>query len=223
MRIVYRLIYILSALAIAGMTAGFSLLPPTLATPGPMKQAFSGDRSIGITHPDNWKPQEQTSQAVETKIEFTPALHARFAVTVDLQGSLLTEMLKSNDTENRQIAGMIPGGGELMAGKETPLEREHAAQGAEMKRDIDLYPDLTEGATEKCRIAGQEALITDCTWAAPGIIGGRPVMGRRATLLLGNHRVSVVYGCLKEMKAELHPLFQQMQQSIEISIPGGAQ
>src|SRR5436190_2236021 len=119
MRIVYRLIYITSALAILGMTVGFSVLPAALPLPSAMKHYVSGDRSIGIKHPGNWKTHERASHAVETELEYKPAQHARFTVNVDLQGSLMADIMKSTSAENSHIAGMIPGGEAFTDAKKT--------------------------------------------------------------------------------------------------------
>jgi hypothetical protein len=40
-------------------------------------------------------------------------------------------------------------------------------------------------------------------------------------VLSGDHQVSVIYGCLKEMRGEILPIFQEMQESIELDVPGG--
>ena len=221
MRTVYRVIYILSALAILGMSVGFSTLPAAAPIPAPMKHYVSGDRSIGIKHPGNWKTHERSSHAVETELEYIPTQNARFTVTVDLQGSLMADIMKSTSAENSQIAGMIPGGATLTAGQKTPLETMHDAQGAQMKQDKETYPGFKDGLTLKSHIAGKEALVTECTWTAPGLFGSRPIVGRRTTVLSGDHQVSVVYGCLSEMRGVILPVFQEMQESIELDVQGG--
>jgi hypothetical protein len=185
-----------------------------------MKHYVSGDRSIAIKHPGNWKTHERGGHAIETELEYTPAQHAKFTVKIDLQGSLMADIMKSTSAENSQIAGMIPGGSALTAGK-SPLQSMHDLQGADLNYNKDDYPGFEDGLTIKSHIAGKDALVTECSWTVPSLFGSRPVVGRRATMLAGDHQVSVVYGCLKEMRGEILPIFQQMQESIELDVPGG--
>ena len=222
MRTVYRLIWIPSALAILGLTAYFGTQPIAIPTPAPMKRYTTGDRSVRIQHPGNWKAHERSSHGIETVLEFVPARNVRMSVTVDLQGSLVVDVLKSADTETSRIAGMIPGGEALNTHQQSPLVHLHAADGTHMKNDPVEFPGLEDGATTEARIAGKEALITTCTWTSPGIFGSQPMVGRRVTVLSGDHHVSAIYGCPKEMQKSLLPVFDTMMSSMELDVPGGA-
>ena len=222
-RTIYRLLWIPSALAIAGMTVAFATQPMALPVLQPLKPYTTSDRSLRLLRPGNWKAHERSSHGVATVVEFDPIRNARMVVTMDLQGSLAADIMKATDSQTAQLAGMIPGGAALLADRKSPLERLHAAQGALMKRDKLSYPSFEDGATVKAEIAGKEALVTTCSWNAPGLFGSRPVVGRRATLLSGDHQVSVVYSCLKEMEPVVLPIFKQMMRSMEIDAQGGGQ
>jgi hypothetical protein len=223
MRMVYRAIWVVSAMAIAGMTALFAVQPMALPVPAPMKRYTSGDRSIRILHPGNWKARERSSHGVETEVAFAPTTNARMTIDVDLQGSLVTDILKSSDAQTTAIANMVPGGQAVANHQLAPLEFMHAGQASEMQKGAGDYPGFKDGATTKTRVAGREAIVTECSWNAPGLLGSRPMVGRRITLLSGDHHVSIVYGCLKEMQAFVLQVFDQMLSSLEIDGQGVGQ
>ncbi len=218
-----RGIWITSALAIVCMTLFFASQPPVIPVPGVMKHYTAGDRSIAIDHPSNWRPRLRSSHAVETELDFLPVRGAFMTITIDLQGSLMLDVLKSVDTENTQIAGMVPGSETAVNHELSPIAHVHAAQAAHLRNLVMEFPGFDDGETTKAQIGGKEALVTSCHWTAAGVMGSRPMVGSRVTLVSGNHPVSVVYGCPKEMQQTLLPVFDQMLHSLETDVAGGGQ
>ncbi len=222
MRIVYRFIWVPSAVAIVAMAGYFGSRPLVLPDLAEMKRFTTGDQAIRILHPGNWKPYERGMHGVESELAFEPARSASLKIDIDLQGSLVADIARSADSQLTNLAGMVPGGPAIVEHRLSPTETMHAAQAIQMGRKISDYPDFKDGETTKEQIAGREAVVTDCTWSAPGLLGSRPVVGRRITLLSGDHHVSVVYGCLKEMEPIVLPVFKLMVDSLELDVQGGS-
>lgn len=223
MNTVTRTIWILSALAILGMTVLFGAMPPPAPIPEAMKRFTTSDRSIRIDHPGNWKSRVRSSHGIETELQFKPAHNVFMTIDVNLQGSLMVDMLKSVDSQNSQIASMIPGGAALNTNRLTPMEHLHEMQASQMKNSVAEYPGFADGTTEKTQIGGKQAIVTTCTWTSPGLLGSKPMVGRRVTLLSGDHHVSAQYGCPKAMQQSVLPVFDKMLNSMEIDVQGGAQ
>src|SRR5437879_5784468 len=100
MKPVYRPIWILSAVAIVGMTLLFAAMPAPVPVAGAMRRFTASDRSVRIDHPGNWKARERSSHGIETEVEFKPAHNAFMTINVNLQGSLMVDVLKSVDSQN---------------------------------------------------------------------------------------------------------------------------
>ncbi len=221
MTTVCRSIWISSALAIVGMTLLFASQPATVPHPGAMKLFTASDRSVRIEHPGNWKARVRSSHAVETEVEFRPARTAFMTINVNLQGSLMVDMLKATESQNNRIAGIVPGGEALNPRQASPIVFLHSTQAAQLKNQVTEYPGFADGEATKGQIAGREALISTCGWTTPGLIGNRRMVGRRVTLLSGEHQVSVVYGCSEDMQQAILPVFDRMLTSLEVDIQGG--
>ncbi|HLJ54466.1 MAG TPA: hypothetical protein VKT77_05455 [Chthonomonadaceae bacterium] len=223
MQTLHRTIWIISALAIAGMTVLFATQPGSAVAVGETKRFTTADRSIAIDHPANWKPRSRSVQAVETEVEFNPSHDAFLSVDANLQGSLMADMLKSANSENSRIASMVPGGEALNPHQLSPLEHLHAVRAAHMKDLPAEYPGFTDGETAREQVAGHEALVSNCTWMSAGLFGGQPMVGRRVTILSGDHEVSVVYGCPRAKQKDYLPVFDRMLRSLALDVPGGPQ
>src|SRR2546427_8194328 len=133
MTTLYRTIWIPSALAILGMTLLFAAQPGAAPFPEAMKRYTAFDRSIRIDHPGNWKARVRSAHGIETEVEFKPAHNAFMTIDVNLQGSLMVDMLKSVDSQNSRIASMIPGGEALNSRRLSPLAHLHSVQAAHLK------------------------------------------------------------------------------------------
>lgn len=222
MRVLYRVLWVPSLIALLGMTTLFAAQPETAPAAAAMKRYTNADRTLRIDHPGNWKARAQSSHAVENMIEFEPARFARMSIHEDLQGSLMVDILKSQDTQATSIAGMIPGGEAVVDHRMAPIQVLHNMQATDMKQDKGEYPGFVDADSRKAQIAGREAIITTCTWTSPGLVGSRLMIGRRVTLLSGDHHVSVIYGCPKEMEPAILPVFDKMLDSLEVDGQGGA-
>lgn len=221
-RLLYRSVWIPSLAAIGGMTYLFAVMPVALPIPGTMKRYHSGDRSIAIRHPENWKVRELGAHAVTTELHIQPTRNALMIIREDLTGSLSADIMKATDAQTASIAAMIPGGDAMLKEKKSPLERLHEMDGAVRKKNKEAYPDYAEEEAVKTQVAGREALMSKCSWNEPGFFTTRPMEGRRITLLSGDHEVTVFYGCLKEMRSVVLPLFDTMVGSLEVDGQGGA-
>ena len=104
----------------------------------------------------------------------------------------MVDVLKSVEGENNGIAAMVPGGEAVNPHEVSPLAHLHSTQAAHLKNSITEFPAFTDGETTRARIGGKDALVSACSWTAPGLFRGRPMSGRRVTLLSGHHEVSVV-------------------------------
>lgn len=212
-RTLYRLLWIPSLLAIVGMTFVFATQPLALPIPAPMKRYTTGDKSLRIEHPGNWPAHATSSHGLETEVEFKPGQNARMTVSADLTGSLTADLMKSTDASLSSLPGME---GPVTDRKKTPLEQLHDLQAAQLEKEKAEYPGFQDGEMKKVQVAGKEALITDFTCEAPGLLGSRPMVGRRVTLLSGDHHVAVVYVCLKEMRNIVLPVFDKMLSTLEV-------
>ena len=221
-RLLYRILWIFSLAAIGGMTYLFATQPAALPLPGPTVTYHTADGSIRIQHPQNWKVREAGAHAVLTELRIAPTRSVQMLIVEDLQGSLMADTMKSSDAQLGSLASMVPGGEAMLKGRKSPLERLHEMGAAARKKDKENYPGYTESDPTKTEVAGREALISDCGWSEQGIFSSRPMVGRRITMLSGDHHVTVSYGCLKEMKRLIMPMFESMVNSLEVDGQGGA-
>jgi hypothetical protein len=105
-RVLYRAIWIPSALAIAGSVIVFVQQPFSAPKPGPMVEYKAADNSLIVKHPDNWEAEGSTSQAILTDVRFSPAKGVKFVASADLQGSLMADITKSGQTQADQLNSM---------------------------------------------------------------------------------------------------------------------
>jgi hypothetical protein len=89
--IIYRCVWIPSAIALIAITVAFSRGPVVNAAPGKLIPFTTDDHAISIQHPDNWKPHAESMNAVVTTVHFDPAPDIHFGVKADLVGSLLAD------------------------------------------------------------------------------------------------------------------------------------
>jgi len=220
-RAAYRIVWILSALAIFGMTFVFASQPFALPPPGPITSYTTRDKSLSLKRPGNWKGHESSMNGIETQVRFDPVRNAHLILISDLKGSLIADIEKSLGSAGDTLRE-IPGMDRVSLPKPpTPLESMHARQGKELAGDKTMYSGFQDGETRQIQIDRYEALLTDFSFQEPGAFGSRPMVGRRITLLAGERRVTIVYSCLKEMRALLMPLFDQVRDSVTVGQPGG--
>ena len=217
------LVSLIVVIAFIAMGLLFCAQPSAPPNPAAMTRFTAGDRSLSIDHPSNWEAHLRSEEGVQTEVEFRPGACAFMKIEVNLQRSLIVDVLKSTDSENTGIAGMVPGGEALKPREYTPSAHLHSVQAAHLANQLSEFSGFRDGATEKARIGGQEALVTTCFWNAPGLLGSRNMAGRRVTLLSGDHQVSIVYGCLKEIQQTVLPVFDRMLISLDFDVAAGAQ
>lgn len=214
-RTLYRILWIPSAVILVLLTALFSRQTTAMPTVAPMQTYTTDDKSFTLSYPGNWKPHPFGANAVLSGVRFTPSDSVKVLVTADLTGSLFADMQKANN----DTASSLPGFGPEQAAKQKPpLETVHKMQRVEMKGKFEGYK---EGKTEQAQIANSEALVTDFTGKTGGMFGSAEIVGRRATILAGDRRITFVASCPQEMQAELMPVFEEMLESLQIGQGGG--
>jgi hypothetical protein len=112
MRVLYRAIWIPSALVLAGSMVAFALKPVSFPEPGPLVSYSLDDQSLSLKHPQNWKPAAMSSHSVASEVRFNPAKGILFVATADLKGALMADVARSNQSQAENLAGMAgsPGG-----------------------------------------------------------------------------------------------------------------
>jgi hypothetical protein len=221
-RMLARLIWIASTLGLIGTVVAFAQHPYSLPSPGAMASYTASDRSLTLSHPDNWKPHTLDMHATLSRITFEPAKASWFEVNSDLKGSLMADINRSSsapiDTTNmppdlaKQL-GALEGG----AKKKSPLESAHESAGVSLEKSFDAFQ---EGAITKLHIAGLEALSTEVTFQKRGLWGARHMTGARLTALANDRRITILYYCPKEFSDVLTPTFKKMADSIRLGQEG---
>ena len=234
-RIAYRIIWIISSIAIVAMTIFFAGQPYVAPPSGTLRTFTIKDNSFSIKRPENWKSNGLAMHDMVSEVLYQPSSNIYFHVTTDLQGSLLSSMLPTGissgpdapvgtDTANFEAAmKQIPGGEKLaIESKKTPLERLHEAQLAQFEKQKEKFPNYKDGTTSHTTVGGTEALLTDFTLEYDnGFLGKKQMFGRRYTLLTSERQVSIVCYCLKELKPEIDLIFEKMLKSLDLH-PKGA-
>lgn len=221
MRSLYRTVWIVSLLAIVGMSCLFLTQPPSLPVVAPMVPYVSDDKSLALQYPGNWKPHSLTSQAVSARVSFDPTSGTHFAVDTSLAGSLMGDIAKSGDSSVSGLQGM-PGMTAGAAGKQkSPLEMLHEASLHAMAKSKTRYADFEASASLPIQVGGVEALSTDFTFKQGGLWGKRDMIGTYVTILTKDREVRVTATAAKALQKTMKPVFEQMIDSIHLDQTGG--
>lgn len=222
-RLLYRLVWIPSALACVGMAYVFIRQPKPFPRPTALTLYTSGDKSVALKHPGNWKASYSNDHGVGRGIAFEPADKVRFVVVSDLAGSLMADVMKSSDTQAESIAGMMPGGAGManLPPQKSPLEKLHISFGKAMEKSEKQYPEYHEDAYQQTRLAGVPALVSAFTFK--GDTPESEICGKRYTALTLEARITVIYYCPKPMQKELSSIFTKMTESVHSGQDGGTQ
>ena len=221
-RALYRLVWVPSALACAGMGYIFAGQPYVVAKIEPMKPYVAKDNSVSLMRPGNWKGHSRSENGVSHSVVFDPAKSVHFEVSTDLAGSLFADVMKSSDDSMQSLAGAMPGGAGLNAApQKSPLEKLHTADGKLMEKDERNYPGYEETDAKPTRISGAPALVSAFIFKGDGPDG--EMHGKRYTALASDARVSILYYCPKSKQKELSGVFEKMTQSVRAGQNGGSQ
>lgn len=205
-RMVYRAVWAPSFVLLIVFLIVFPRTPAPLPIPGALVPFTTDDKVISVVYPSNWSKSQSSSQAVSTGVVFKSGGGAvRFDADADLAGSLMGDIMKGPTAAISEL----PGGEKLAAKMKTPLEQLHESQGAIYKKKYDEYLD---SATTKSQVAGAEALVTDFTFKD----GSVPMVGKRATALAGDRRLSVRCYCPREAESKIMPVMDQMIESLKM-------
>ncbi len=221
MRALYRIVWIVSLVAILGMSVAFLMEPPRLPTLAPMTAYVSDDKSLALQYPGNWKPHAASSHAVVARVAFDPNANTHFSIDTSLAGSLIGDMAKANNDQLGALQGMtgLPAGS--IEKQKSPLEIVHAASLHAMTKNKTRFPEFEQGATQPTQVGGVEALTTDFTYKLGGLWGRREMVGTYVTLLTKEREVSVTATTSKELQKTMKPLFDTMIASITLGQNGG--
>lgn len=217
MRLLYRAIWIPSLLALIGSIVFLAKQPLSLAAPGPETTFTSSDKSITVSHPDNWQPHEMAANGMGTTVEFRPSVDVKIRIATDLQNSLLADMSKS-PSGTPALPGMEGLGGAATAQK-SPLDTVHAMQ--PKLTGMDKWDDYQEDKTTPMQISGQAALVTEFTYKKPGLFGSQEMWGERATALLSERALTVRITCPKAFAAQYRKTLDGLLASIQVNATGG--
>ena len=201
-RMVYRVVWVPSLLAIIGMTIAFGKAPAQVPQPGQLVQWEAGDKSFSISRPDNWRPQSMGAAGTSMEVWFEPANFVYFGAKSDLAGSLMADISRGPS---------FGGGGEDGEGPPVPqlsqTEKLHMGAAETLP---EKYKGYEEGATTKGSINGKEAVMTEFTFKKKGLWGDRPMSGKRVTMLSSERRLTMFCYCPDNLRDQLFPVFDQM-------------
>ncbi len=218
MRVLSRIVWIVSLLAILGMTFLFITQPPSMPKLDPMTAYVSADKSLALQYPGNWKPHEASSHAVAGSLFFDPNANTHFAVDTSLAGSLMGDVVKSSNASLGSLPGMPP---EVADKLKSPLETMHESSLKTMAKSKTRYSEFEQGATQKIRVGDQEALSTDFTFKRGAVWGKKEMFGTYVTVLAPDREVRVTATCSKELQQTMKPIFEQMIASMRLGPTGG--
>ena len=222
-RVLYRIVWIPSAIACVGMGVLFAAQPYAFPTPSAMENYSTKDKLITLKHPGNWKAHVRSGmQGMEKSVEFTPAKTVSFVVSSNQMGSIMADVSKSNDAQIQQLMSSVPGAPPANTpAQKSPLEKAHEAGRSVMIADDKNYPEYKEKNAQVGRISGVECLTSDFTFQGEGQNKALEMTGKRVTALTTETQINVLYYCPKDMQAKLAPTFKQMLQSVRVGQNGG--
>jgi hypothetical protein len=226
--LIYRLIWIPSAVALMVVFALFSRPGVTEAAPAAMTAYAMSDKSMQMQHPANWQASESSQHGVGASVKFVVDDYSGIRFSTDLAGSLQADIDRANsimmsNPDNSSADNPNPEANPAPRPPDkSPLQKAHERKGQELEQSKE-FENYQEGETRSVRIAGQEALMTDFTYTEHGAMGDKPEAGVRATALLGESRLLILAHCTKEKAKQLMPIFQQMIDSLQVSPTGGQQ
>jgi hypothetical protein len=191
-RLIYRMIWMPSAIALIVTFVFFLGHMATAAAPAAMTTYTMSDKSMQMQHPSNWKANESSQNGVGDSVRFVVDEYSGIRFNTDLIGSLMADIDKANNAQMSNLASLNPNGPSTptSAGK-SPLEKAHERKGEELGKNKD-FENYQEGQARTARIAGQEALISDFTYTEHGMMGNKEEVGLRATALLGESRLLIL-------------------------------
>ncbi len=216
-RVLSRIVWVPSLIAILVMTFLFARHPQAIAEPSQMVSFTTDDKTITVDHPSNWRAHSNSQHDVMTEVWFLPANNSELHVSTDFAGSLMGDIARSSNNMMDNLGSMLGNGQQIEVKKKSPLEQLHESYAGVMEKEFD---DYQEGTTEKTTVSGMEALATSFTFKKPSIWGSREMVGKRFTALPNDRRVKITYYCQKDMQGKLEPTFQKMLATLRITQGG---
>ena len=251
-RLVYRAVYIPSLLAIAGMVVVFAhpIRSRAAFKPKEMATFVAEDKSFLIQYPRAWQKSVSNLNGTGTRAHFQRDTNSEIVVTCDLAGSLMLDMAKLNtppsgmsgaDTSTAGgtplppmggagasgtgmsgaggVSGLegLPGMGGIVA--KSPVEAAHLAGAGYMRGKFRHYAP-TPGV--RSQMAGGEMMVSAFTARTADFINTQDIVGRHATVLVGNKPVSVDAYCVKgQDEDDLFRAFEAMLPTLRVNETGG--
>ncbi|HLK57980.1 MAG TPA: hypothetical protein VKU00_15540 [Chthonomonadaceae bacterium] len=221
-RAMYRIVWMISLLAIIGMNGLFLMMPSqgaATAASDTLVSFTTSDKMISLRHPSNWTPNEQSDHAIATGVEFMPDETTRCVVKTDMLSSILTSTPGAG-VDLSSLSG-TPGMPNMPTGaQKPPLEAAHDYQADAIREDPKRYPRYAEGKAIKVHVAGLEALFTQFTYRKFEGFEAVEMVGRRITAVTPDRRLSIVATCRKDQAEKLEPVFQKIIDSVQIGQGG---
>ena len=217
-RNLYRAFWVPSLVVIIGMVVMFSQQPLDVPEPTEMKRYTTGDKSLSVLHPGNWKGLATSAHAIETELTFEPARNIRIVFSADLQGSLMADMAKTPALpgmgEGTSEGTGLPGVEEIKVKQKSVVEVFHETQGKLLKTEY-KEKSYKESKATPVQIAGKEAFFSEFSYEEPGVLGRTEMIGKRYTSLSGDRHLSIIYQCPQTSKDKIVPTFEKMVESLQ--------
>lgn len=206
-----------------------AMQPEPVAAPKSFARFQAADKAFQCEYPEGWKSRQGQPQGIASWAEFKKG-SARIDINADLQGSLVADIMRSQQA----VAGggefggggmgggmgvpgvdQLPGGAALGANdRRPPIERLHEAGKEALAEELEEYQ---EQAPQKFTSAYGEARLSEYTYKGDGWKG--MIHGYRATVLGGEKLLTVRCESTERDWALLKPAFQKTLNTIA---PGGA-
>jgi hypothetical protein len=217
-RALCRIIWVPSTIVVFAMIFLFARQPLAIPPPAEMADFTTEDKVISLRHPGNWKEHANSIHGNYTEVWFEPVRNSEFNVKADLAGSLMADIAKSTSASGSAILDSMPGGSEIKEKQKSPLEGLHEGKAPILAKELAEY---AEGATSKTKLGGLEALVTEFTFKKPGLWGNIEMVGKRATAIHSERRISLLYYCPKVIEAQLEPTFAKIAATLQFNAAAG--
>lgn len=191
-------------------------------------QFVADDKAFQCQYPSGWKVKSAQPQGISSYANFRKGA-AEINIDADLQGSLMGDIMRSQQTMAENPGGdfaggggggsvpgleQLPGGGGMAPNdRRPPVERLHEAKKEDMDSEHEGYQEQPPAVLQS---ALGEGRVSTYTYKGEGWAG--KMKGIRATILANEKLVSVLCECPERDFTMLKPAFDRVLQTLK---PGG--
>lgn len=217
-RLVYRLVYVPSLIALVGLVAAFAHPTHSHSAPVGMKTYEAADHAFSIARPADWHTLSSNQNGTGSKVRIQRDANSEVVVTCDLSGSLMLDLSRNGNPLGANFPGMEGSGGGAFAAQKTPLESAHEFGAAHLKGEFQHY---VEQPAKPSVVGGHEALVSAFTAQTADMLNSHAVVGKRITVLAGNRPVTFDAFCPKGEENDFYPTVDAMLKTLSVSETGG--